>query len=87
LELRLGSRTIALDTIMGQERPERKGEITMFPGCTELQVRARHQDVLREAGFDPTPRRNDKGLPTKRGTSPERLFSEFVRYVLMAIGL
>jgi len=59
----------------------------MFPGCTELQVRARHQDVLREAGFDPTLRRNDKELPTKRGTSLERLFSEFVRSALMAIGL
>ncbi len=59
----------------------------MFPGCTELQVRARHQDVLREAGFDPTPRRNDHALLAKRGMSLERLFRDFVSCVLIAIGL
>ncbi|MBC7236724.1 MAG: hypothetical protein H5T69_12870 [Chloroflexi bacterium] len=25
----------------------------MFPGCTELDMRARQQDLLREAGYDP----------------------------------
>ncbi len=59
----------------------------MFPGCTELQVRTRHQDMLREAGFDPMPRRNDKRASAKRGTGLEILFQEFVLCVLMAIGL
>jgi len=59
----------------------------MFPGCTELQVRARHQDVLREAGYKPLLSRYDKESPVKSGMGLERLFLQFVSCVLMAIGL
>jgi len=59
----------------------------MFPGCTELQVRARHQDVLREAGYKPLLSRYDEGSSAKPGTGLERLFLQFVSCVLMAIGL
>jgi len=58
----------------------------MFPGCTELQVRARHQDVLREAGYKPSPHRYDKELLASPGMALGRLFREFVAGVLMAIG-
>jgi len=59
----------------------------MFPGCTELQVRARHQDLLREAGYKPLPSRHDEKSPASPGTAWERLFREFVLCVLVAIGL
>jgi hypothetical protein len=57
----------------------------MFPGCTELQVRARHQDLLREAGYKPLPSRHDEKSPASPGTAWERLFLQFISCVLIGL--
>jgi|GEM_PF-1714582 len=59
----------------------------MFPGCTELQIRARHQDLLREAGYRPFPSRHDEKPPASPGMAWERLFLQLVSCVLIGIGL
>jgi|YNPNPStandDraft_1061719.scaffolds.fasta_scaffold24045_2 hypothetical protein len=51
----------------------------MFPGCTELDIRARHQDILREAGLEPL--LGQRGAQTAKGGP----FLERLLLTLMAV--
>jgi hypothetical protein len=59
----------------------------MFPGCTVLEIRTRHQDVLREAGYKPLLRQYGEGRPADRGMRLGRLLLRHVSSLLAALGL
>jgi hypothetical protein len=59
----------------------------MFPGCTELQMRVRNQDVLREAGFQPRSRAEGAVWPKERKVRLGRALVQYVSALLAVIGL
>jgi len=57
----------------------------MFPWCTELDIRTRHQELLREAGFGPLLGQHDEAQTVRRGTLLERLLLQHIGFLLAAI--
>ncbi len=58
----------------------------MFPGCTLLDIRARHEDLLREASRQRV-RRNAQRLADERDTFIYRYVMQCVAGLLAILGL